>query len=128
MFVAPDGLRLIVADYARGVMTVDLRTGTVTPLTLRVDADLSGIDGLVAERGALVAFQNGVTPNRILRLEVDEGLTEVRAVSVLAEFGPDVEPTLGSATAAGTLFVARTSWVTPPANPRTLIGLVCRRD
>ena len=38
----------------------------------------------------------------------------------------DVEPTLGTTLGEEVLFVARSSWVAPPANPRTLIGRICR--
>lgn len=125
MVVEPGGARLIVADYARGLAAIDLGTNRVTRLAVPAQADLSGIDGIAAHGSDLIAFQNGAAPYRVLRLALDPSRSQVVAVTELASFAADVEPTLGAASGAEVLFVARSSWAAPPANPRTLIGRVC---
>ena len=55
------------ADYARGILRVDLGGRNVS-LVEAADSVLAlGIDGLYFQRGSLVGIQNGVTPHRVAR-------------------------------------------------------------
>ncbi len=77
---SPDGRRLIVADYANGLWSIDTSSHAVRLLPPPPHATLFGIDGLYAAPGGLIAVQNGVNPTRILRLALgaDGQPTEVR--------------------------------------------------
>jgi sugar lactone lactonase YvrE len=90
---APDG-RLYVADYAQGPARVDATTGEVRLLDAPADAAVTGIDGLVWDRGSLVGIQNGIEPHRVIRLSLEGD--RVTAVTVLERAHPRYdEPTLG---------------------------------
>jgi DNA-binding beta-propeller fold protein YncE len=93
--IAPDGRHLYVADYARGLAEVDRRTGAVRWLKHPANAALNGIDGLtLVTANRLLAVQNGVTPNRILSVDLDPIAGEITAVHVVArDTGIIREPT-----------------------------------
>jgi len=94
--VQADGKRLYVADYAMGVMVVNLADGSVAPLPSAAGTMLDGVDGLVGYRGDLIAIQNGTSPRRILRLALDgAGTTILRAEVLESEAAGWGEPTLG---------------------------------
>ena len=76
---AADGKTLFIADYARGVMRVDVASRKAELLPTPPDAFLAGIDGLVFHGGSLYAVQNGVTPTRVLRLRLSPVSTASRA-------------------------------------------------
>ena len=93
---ATDGKRLYVADYAMGVMVVNLADGSVAPLPSAAGTMLDGVDGLVGYRGDLIAIQNGTSPRRILRLVLDgAGTTILRAEVLESEAAGWGEPTNG---------------------------------
>ena len=64
----PDERTLYVADYARGILRVDLATGEVVPVPAPDDVLALGIDGLYRVGRALIGIQNGVRPHRVVRL------------------------------------------------------------
>jgi len=93
---ASDGKRLYVADYAMGVMVVNLADGSVAPLPSTARTMLDGVDGLVGHRGDLIAIQNGTSPRRILRLVLDSAGSRIQRVDVLESEAPGWgEPTNG---------------------------------
>lgn len=67
--LSADGGTLYLADYANGIWSIDVATKTPTLLTAPANATFFGIDGLYAVRGGLLAVQNGITPQRVLRIE-----------------------------------------------------------
>lgn len=84
--LAPSGLELIVADYARGIGRVDLKTGGTTWLPRQDGKPLVGIDGMVRCRDKYLGVYNGgaaparvwlirMRPGGIERSELVEGLT-----------------------------------------------------
>ena len=80
----PDGNLMYVADREMGIMVVDIkgkRTGKLqTPSTL----NLGGIDGLYLWENNLVVIQNGIKPQRVMRLALDATGTQVIGVRPLA--------------------------------------------
>lgn len=111
MVVTPDGRGLIVADYSSGVHRVDLATGAVARLAAPADASLIGVDGLATDGTAVYAIQNGVNPQRVLKLTPDVGWTRIEAVEVLAANLPEIdEPTTGLVHNGGLVFVSRSQW------------------
>jgi sugar lactone lactonase YvrE len=107
----PGGALLYVADYAAGVFAVDRKTGAATPLAMPDDAPGFGIDGLVYDRGALLAIQNGVNPSRLVRLTLDTAGERVSRAEVVEMNHPSMqEPTLGVMTGAAFYYVGTSQW------------------
>ena len=111
MAVTPDGQALIVVDYSSGLHRVDLTGSGVVRLPAPSDASLIGIDGLARDGTVLYAIQNGVNPQRVLKLAMDAGWTRIDRVEVLAANLPEIdEPTTGLVHAGGLVFVSRSQW------------------
>lgn len=118
-----DGQRYIyLADYNRGLFRFDLEQNKLEPLQGRDDVCVYGIDGLYYYKGALVAIQNGIRPNRVARIELDETVNppRIKGMQVLAANHPDFdEPTLGVLQRNGMFyFVANSHWNRVNANNR----------
>ncbi|RXK56157.1 tetratricopeptide repeat protein [Oleiharenicola lentus] len=76
------GQHLCVADYANGIWRIATDTKTPTLLTAPANATFFGIDGLYAVPGGILAVQNGVNPQRVLRIDLPSGKKPlVRAVA-----------------------------------------------
>jgi sugar lactone lactonase YvrE len=96
MAFSAEGRWLFVADYTQGVVRVDPGTGASRVLDAPPDAAVAGVDGLVWLGGGLVGIQNGVNPNRLIRLRLDARDERIESVSVLERKNPSFdEPTLG---------------------------------
>lgn len=75
---------LLLSDYANGLFALAPGTGRLTALKAPANVTLLGVDGLVAIPGGLVAVQNGVNPQRVLRISLTQELNKITAVDVLA--------------------------------------------
>jgi hypothetical protein len=73
-----------VADYANGIVAVDLATSNVAIVARPTFTAVNGIDGLTIRGNCLFGVQNGVNPNRILAMRLDHGHSGIAAVMVLA--------------------------------------------
>ena len=106
-----DERTLYVADYARGILRVDLTTREVTPVPAPDDMLVLGTDGLYLVGGALVAIQNGVTPHRVVRSHSRPGRETHRVGQVLERARPDyAEPTLGVVVGNELYYMANSQW------------------
>ena len=127
--VAPGGGALLVSDHANGLLRVDLATRTVRRLESPPDTTLLGLDGLaLAPNGDVIAIQNGLRPNRVLRLTLDVAAEAVSAVTLLesAHFTM-AAPSLGCiATGGEFFFVGNAGWTRfegtdgKPSTPRSV--------
>jgi sugar lactone lactonase YvrE len=63
------GQVLHVADYANGIWRIDVASKTPALLPAPANATFFGLDGLYAVSGGLLAVQNGVNPQRVLRIK-----------------------------------------------------------
>ena len=111
--VAPELGALFVADHANGLLRVDLNTRAVRRVETPSNTTLIGLDGLVrAPTGELLAIQNGLRPNRVLRLTLDAGGETVASVQVLEAAHPTMAaPALGCIATGGNLyFVGNSGW------------------
>ncbi|MES2697383.1 MAG: hypothetical protein V4773_28210 [Verrucomicrobiota bacterium] len=103
--------KLLVSDYSNGLCAIDLATGTITVLQPPENFTLLGIDGLATIPGGLVATQNGVTPQRVLRLTLSPALDKIEAVQVLASGQPDLtDLTLITILENRPTFIAGSGW------------------
>ena len=81
---------LVVADFSNGLFTVDLGTGNITALPAPKNTTLVGLDGLIPVPGGIIAVQNGVEPQRVIRVAFSPELDTVTSVNVLASSLPDL--------------------------------------
>ena len=111
MVVTPDGIALIVADYSSGLWRVNRSTGAATRLPQPAIDSLIGVDGLTTDGRFIYGFQNGVAPQRVLKLTPDAGWTSILSVEVLAANLPIIdEPTTGLVRNRELVFVSRSQW------------------
>ncbi len=116
-FRSPQGLtfleggELFMADYGRGLWRINTVTGEANLLALPPTVSLIGIDGLFAHKGRLIAIQNGISPQRVIEIKLDNAQESVTSITVLAQNLANFdEPTLGTSTAGGLVFVASSQW------------------
>ena len=103
--------RLLVADYANGLFTVELATGAITALAAPKNTTLLGLDGLVAVAGGVVATQNGIEPQRVVRIALTPTLDRVTGVTVLASAIPQMSDlTLVTLVNDRPTFIAGSGW------------------
>ena len=111
MAVTPDGAALIVADYSSGLWRVDRASGAAERLIAPATASLIGIDGVISDGRTLYALQNGVAPQRVLKLTPDADWRRITQVGVLAANLPELdEPTTGLVHDGELVFVSRSQW------------------
>lgn len=110
--LSEDEKRLYVADYDLGLFFFNLdenRAGFA--LGIPETLNLGGIDGLYQWGGHLVAIQNGVTPQRVLRLKLDDSGTRVASIATMAKALPSFDnPTFGTVAGDDLLFMAASHW------------------
>jgi hypothetical protein len=107
-----EGDAVFLADYALGVVRIDLATGAVAGLDTPPDRTLLGLDGLyrVGSR-TLVGVQNGVAPTRVVRLALAPGGRSVEDVTTLEAAHPlHDDPTLGVVVGDDFYYVANGQW------------------
>ena len=113
--VSPDGRRLFVPDYSRGVSIVTLATRDSKSLEHAADLSLGGIDGLYLEGRTMIAIQNGTTPERVIRMHLDAGLTRVlRWETIEANWQGLGDPTHGVRVGNRFYFIANSGWDVKP--------------
>ncbi len=80
---------LLVADHMNGLFAIALATGNITALTPPKNTTLFGLDGLAAIPGGVFAVQNGVEPQRVLRVLFSPAFDAITSVTVVAASLPD---------------------------------------
>lgn len=108
--VARDGRSALVADYALGLMRVDLTTGAVGRVPTLPGVATYGIDGLYSHGDALIAVQNGWQPHRVVRFELDANGRVARSTVLAANDPRFSEPTLGAVIGDRFRFIANSQW------------------
>jgi sugar lactone lactonase YvrE len=105
------GREIWISDYPRGIVAFDVRTGAVSPVSKPRSLAASGIDGLYAANGHLVAIQNGTQPARVLWISVDAGRRAMTSWAVLeqdpAELG---DPNHGVVVGDVLYFLGNSGW------------------
>lgn len=109
--LTPDGSRLLVPDYVRGIASVDLQRRSVTWIRHPPELSLAGIDGLYLQGRTLIAIQNGTAPERLLLLQLIVDLTQVAHWRVLLAGAPGLgDPTHGCLQGRDFYFIANSGW------------------
>jgi streptogramin lyase len=112
MVERPDGKMLLVADYALGLVRLDLMTGEIAAVTVPKDATTLVIDGLAQLDGRkFVATQNGIQPARIVRFTLNADWSAITRFEVIARAAPEIaDPSLIVADGDGVLLVGVGQW------------------
>jgi hypothetical protein len=110
--VSADGERLYVADYEVGILIISLgETQQAWKLHVPENLNEGGIDGLYWWDNHLVAIQNGISPARVLRLELGpDGLGVVAVAPVVAAHEDFDVPTFGTMVDEHLYFFAVSHW------------------
>jgi sugar lactone lactonase YvrE len=107
----PDGKSLYLADYAHGLLKLDLATGQLIRLEDAPGSTSVGCDGIAWDRGAIIAVQNGVSPARIVRFVLDQTGNRIARAEVLDRNLPVAdEPTIGAMVNQSFVYVANSQW------------------
>jgi len=103
------GKRLLVADYGRGLISVDLATLAETPIPLKDGSPLRGVDGMVADGDGFVGVRNPSVPGKALRFRISAD-NHVIGPEVAAEGGAIVDPTQIARVGDRVLIVGDSQW------------------
>jgi len=106
--VSGDGKTLYFADYALGVLGVDLAEGKGFELDYERGAlALGGVDGLYWYDDTLIVIENGMTPHRVMRLKLgSDGHGIVSAMPIDVANAAFALPTYGAVDGDELYFVA----------------------
>jgi sugar lactone lactonase YvrE len=108
---AADGRVVYVADYSHGIMRLDVATGEVSRVADAPGTTSLGCDGIVWDRGGIIAIQNGVAPARVVRFALDPtGTRFVRAETIDRNFMQADEPTIGEIVGGDFVYVSNSQW------------------
>jgi len=110
--LSQDEERLYVSDYDLGVFFFNLDDKLEGfALGIPPTLNLGGVDGLYQWQDSLIVIQNGVTPERVLRLELDESGTRVSNIATIAKALPEFDiPTFGTIVEDEFLFFGASHW------------------
>lgn len=109
--VSADNKRAYLADYGYGIAILDLETGAMRRLSGDEKVMLDGIDGLYWAGRSLVAIQNGIGPQRISRLDLDDSGEHVIRQVTLERANPEWgEPTLGQVVDGAFFYISNPQW------------------
>jgi sugar lactone lactonase YvrE len=118
LFGSPQGLsfsnderHLFMADYSTGLFDIDVTTKRVSHFTPLAGATMLGIDGLYFYKGSLIGVQNGVTPQRVVRISLSKNFKQAVRLEVIEANNPVfLEPTLGVLVKDTFYFIANSQW------------------
>lgn len=111
--ILPDGRRVLVPDYLRGVGVLDLDTKHVSWIPMDGRHALNGIDGLYLSGQTLIATQNGTTPERVVAFTLDSALLHVVSESIIERATPTLgDPTHGVIIGGYFYYIANSGWDT----------------
>jgi hypothetical protein len=123
--LAADGRSLIVADYANGLWQISLADQSHVLLAPPVGTTLFGIDGIYAVPGGLIAVQNGVSPQRVVRIALAAGGRPLEVRTLAAGHPAMDDISLGCVADGKFHFIGNSGWALfdPPSAtpaPRTV--------
>lgn len=107
-----DDSLLYIADYELGIFVVDVSGGEQAwQLAIPDTLNAGGIDGLFWWNNHLIAIQNAITPQRVVRLKLGEDGLGVTAVAPLAAGQEEFDmPTFGVMDGQELYFLAGSHW------------------
>ena len=107
-----DGRIMYVADREMGITVVDLETNQAHLLEVPDTFNAGGIDGIYLDNNRLFVIQNGIRPQRVMRLQLDPSGTRVASVAPLAVALPEFDlPSFGAIEGEDLYYFANSQWV-----------------
>lgn len=111
MALSEDDKTLYLADYELGVVILKLEENRALSLGLPDHLNMGGIDGIYSWGNHLVAIQNGNSPERVIRLELDSTGTQVVNVRPLEVAHPAFDaPNYGTVVGDDLYYFANSQW------------------
>lgn len=106
-----DGRYVWIADWSHGLIRWEPATGAFVRVTESDGGTLLGIDGLRAHGSALIGVQNGITPQRVVRIELDRaGARTTRIVTLDRPHAAPGELTVGAVDGTRFRYVQSSQW------------------
>jgi hypothetical protein len=99
-----------IADWTIGLLRWELSTDSITRLAEPSGGTLLGIDGLARHSSWLIGVQNGLSPARIVGIELDAAGASIRQIRTLDRQRYEGEPTVGTVEGDLYQFVASSHW------------------
>jgi sugar lactone lactonase YvrE len=107
-----DGRIMYVADREMGIMVVDFQSKQARFLEVPDTLNVGGIDGIYLDNNRLFVIQNGIKPQRVMRLQLDPTGTKVASVAPLAVALPEFDlPSFGTIVDDDLYFFGNSQWV-----------------
>jgi hypothetical protein len=109
----PNGDQLLIPDYARGIGVLHPASKRVSWLQEGAPAKyaLNGIDGLYFDRGSLIATQNGTSPERVIRFQLNSTLTAIVSEQIVERATATLgDPTHGVIVGDFFYYIANSGW------------------
>jgi len=107
----PDGRHLFVPDYFRGIGILDIPTKAVVWIPMDGRYALNGIDGLYRSGRTLIATQNGTSPERVVRFQLDLTLQHIESESIIERATDTLgDPTHGVLVNGSFYYIANSGW------------------
>lgn len=108
--LATTGQLLYVSDYANGLWCIDVASRKATLLPAPPRSTLFGIDGLYAVKDALIAVQNGINPQRVVRISLNPDGTPVSVKALAAGHPSMTDLALGQVINGRFDFIGNSGW------------------
>ncbi|MCF8262280.1 MAG: hypothetical protein K9J12_16015 [Melioribacteraceae bacterium] len=106
-----DERTLYFADYTTGIYKLDITSSKRTRIKTPDDLTTLGIDGLYFYNNQLLAIQNGVNPNRLIKMGLNDSGTEVTDWEIIdSNHRYFDDPTLGVFVGSDFYYVANSNW------------------
>ncbi|MBX9929816.1 MAG: hypothetical protein K2X99_13000 [Gemmatimonadaceae bacterium] len=106
-----DGRFVWIADWSHGLIRWEPATGAFVRVTEADGGTLLGIDGLRAFGSALIGVQNGITPQRVVRIELDRAAAMATRIATIDR--PHAAPgelTVGAVEGSRFRYVQSSQW------------------
>jgi len=116
--ITADGKSIYVPDYLRGIGILNIETHRVTWIPMNGahalnGHALNGIDGLYLDGHTLIATQNGTSPERVIRFQLDPALAAVTSEDLIERSTPTLgDPTHGVIVDGWFYYIANSGWDT----------------
>ena len=109
--LSPDNKTLFFADYALGLFKLNLETNAIEEIQPPQNFTALGIDGLYFYRNSLIATQNGVNPQRVVRIYLNNNMDSITVYNILESNNPYFdEITLGLQKANDFYYIPNGQW------------------
>lgn len=107
-----DGRIMYVADREMGITVIDLEGQQAGILEVPETLNVGGIDGMYLNNNRLFVIQNGISPQRVMRLQLDPSGTKVTSVAPVAVALPEFDlPSFGAIEGEDLYFFANSQWI-----------------